>query len=252
MPSPKGAGVEPVSHPPSADREPMTQHPPTRPPRPRSSGVLLLDCDGVIFDTNRAKSEAFRAALAAYPETAVEAFLEHHRAHGGVSRYEKVDRFFRVVHPVPEHERADRAAEVLELYGAASRRAYLERGPRSEVFDLMRCLGNPPTYVVSGSDQAELRAVFHELGLSGRFADVLGSPTPKLELVLEVLARRGADATDCLFVGDGRADLDVAKRLGIPFVYLAEMAEWSPSPSLTSGERIWYAASWSQLLEFFR
>lgn len=222
-------------------------------PRPPAlPHLLLLDCDGVIFDTNRAKSNAFRAALSGYPSHVVEAFMEHHVSHGGVSRYAKVERLFRELYVVPEAERDARTHEVLESYGRASRQAYLDTGPRREAFELIRLVGSPPTYVVSGSDQAELREVFELLGISKRFTDVLGSPTPKLELVHRVLARESVEAGDCLYVGDGRADVDVALELDIPFIFLAEMAEWSPSPSLISNERIWYASTWEQLLEYLR
>jgi len=50
---------------------------------------LIFDCDGVILDSNRLKSQAFADALLDEPPERIKAFVRYHKQHGGISRYEK-------------------------------------------------------------------------------------------------------------------------------------------------------------------
>ncbi len=52
--------------------------------------TLIFDCDGVILDSNRVKTAAFFSAASPYGELVAAKLVEHHVAHGGVSRYATV------------------------------------------------------------------------------------------------------------------------------------------------------------------
>ena len=55
---------------------------------------LVFDCDGVLLDSNKVKSDAFyELALFAGKEKANE-LLTYHLKNGGVSRYEKIKYFY--------------------------------------------------------------------------------------------------------------------------------------------------------------
>ena len=62
--------------------------------------TLIFDCDGVVLDSNRVKTEAFRAAAMPWGRAAAEALVANHVANGGVSRYEKFASFLE--HILPE------------------------------------------------------------------------------------------------------------------------------------------------------
>ena len=55
----------------------------------------IFDCDGVILDSNAIKTQAFREALPGEPEDLVEQLVSFHKATGGVSRYVKLEYFFK-------------------------------------------------------------------------------------------------------------------------------------------------------------
>ena len=68
---------------------------------PRAFRLCVLDCDGVIFNSNRLKTNAYRATLAEIgvrPEH-VDAFVELHLSDVSVSRFVKFQRFFADVLP---------------------------------------------------------------------------------------------------------------------------------------------------------
>ena len=47
---------------------------------------VVFDNDGVIMDSNAAKTEAFALALEGEEEVLIEEFINYHKAFGGVSR----------------------------------------------------------------------------------------------------------------------------------------------------------------------
>jgi phosphoglycolate phosphatase-like HAD superfamily hydrolase len=217
--------------------------------------LVFMDCDGVIYDTNRLKCDAYRHALEGYPAEAVEALVAHHRATGGVSRYLKLEHFFRDLHPVPDvPPRMERA---LARFTEYCERGYERMRPRPEALAFAEIVGGPErVHVVSGSDQAELRRVFDAADIRHRFAEIHGSPLGKRTHLLRICAERHVDPRQTLFVGDGWGDWEAATALEIPFVFLSEMSEWQDGkatigraePSAAVAE----AAGWDELLQASR
>lgn len=185
--------------------------------------VFLFDCDGVLLDSNPAKTAAFREILAGYPAAMVDRFVAEHRAAGGVSRYAKLRRFFTELVPVQDPERA--VADAAARYSVASRAALADVPLVPGVTRLLARL-RAPAYVVSGADQGEVRDVLAQRGLDSAFADILGSPTPKEDNVA-ALAAAGRLTTPGLFFGDARKDMDVAEAHGLDFVFVSGFSDWA-------------------------
>ncbi len=218
--------------------------------------LFFFDCDGIIFDVNPAKSAAFDYAVADYPANARRALVEYHQQTGGISRYAKLRRFFTEMCPVDDVDAA--VAKALERFGDFSRRAYDELEPREEALELAAAVGAAERgYVVSGSDESELRGVFDAKGIADRFAEILGSPTDKPTHLRAVMAKRDVSPRQALFIGDGRGDFDCADELGVWFVFLAEMSDWVDGREVVTEARDRFAArgvgiavaeTWSELL----
>jgi phosphoglycolate phosphatase-like HAD superfamily hydrolase len=212
--------------------------------------IVFMDCDGVIFDTNKLKCDAFRYALEPYPTEAVERLVAYHRRTGGVSRYLKFELFFRDLHPV---ERPRDAMEVaLARFAGYCEAGYARMAPRPEALDFARH-HEAPVYVVSGSDENELRRVFDVKGIAALFAGVHGSPVGKREHLGHLLGRHGVGASEALFVGDGWGDWDCAQALAVPFIFLAEMSEWDDGRQTVAASAgpMAVAESWAALNSAF-
>lgn len=218
----------------------------------RTFDVAFLDCDGVLFDSNPMKSGAMAAAVAGRPDEAVEAILAYHAAHGGISRYEKLRYFFTEVHPVDDAEVA--IADALERFGAHARDGYRELDPLPAALPFVRALGGPASvYVVSGSDQEELRAVFEAKGLRRLFADVLGSPTTKPRHLNDVLTERAVAPERAVLIGDGRGDFEAAREVGLPFVFLEAHSDWADARrALEGAPEVFIAPDWATLARWVR
>ena len=124
--------------------------------------------------------------------------------------------------------------------------------PNDDVLVFAARMGGPGrVHVVSDDGEEELRAAFERSAVAGWFAGVHGSPTAKSEHIGRVLVEREVDAADALIVGDGRADFETARALGVPFVFVAATSEWPEGDQVVSGAgRGFVAADWPTLLSW--
>ena len=187
----------------------------------------MFDCDGVVLDSNRIKTEAFRTAALPFGPESADRLRAYHLENGGVSIYLKFRHFLESIvegeAPAGSYERLlDRyAAEVGRELSTASVAPGLQR---------IRDETRSATWILaSGGDQTELRGVFEERGLS-RFFDggIYGSPTPKDE-ILASCRDRGLLDRPALFLGDSRYDFEVASEFGLDFLFVeawSEFQEW--------------------------
>jgi phosphoglycolate phosphatase-like HAD superfamily hydrolase len=213
----------------------------------RSAPCVFFDCDGVIFDSNGMKLEALRYALSSYPRAALARMELFWAENGGMSRYKKLEYFFRELVPTSDVAESVRAAAA--RFGEFSSRSYDAIEALPEALALVRDAGKSRSYAVSGTDEAELQTAFARKNLTALFAEVRGSPTTKLDHVRRILAGRAAPPGTALFIGDGGGDYDVCRTLGVPFIYLNQYSEWTgAAEALAEAPATLRAETWSELL----
>ena len=78
---------------------------------------------------------------------------------------------------------------------------------------------------------------------------ICGSPTSKLVHVKRILEEHRCPCERALFIGDGGGDFDVARRLGVPFVYIDQYSEWkSAKGTLRGAADVLVCETWSDIL----
>ena len=196
--------------------------------------TLIFDCDGVLLDSNRVKTEAFGLAALPYGTTAAERLVQHHVENGGVSRYKKFEHFLEKIVPegmvqggaprdLPDYD------ALLSAYAAAVHEGLRTCAVAEGLEQLREKTPHARWLVVSGGDQAELKAVFNERGIADYFdGGIFGSPDSKGDIVARELAT-GNIKRSALFLGDSRLDHEVAAANGLDFVFVSqwtEMPDW--------------------------
>ncbi len=180
--------------------------------------AVFWDFDGVLMESNPVRDRGFAETLAEFPAEQVEALLAYHRANGGLSRYVKFRYFFETI-------RGEAITEE-EVRNWAQRFSGVVK---SLLFDPALLIGETlswvkahhgelPLHIVSGSDQEELREVCRFHGIDGYFRDILGSPTPKKQLVAGLLSAYGYQPGRCTLVGDSINDYEAARENGLQFL----------------------------------
>lgn len=188
--------------------------------------TLIFDCDGVILDSNKIKSQAFYDVALPYGEEAARAFVEYHIVNGGVSRYRKISYFLEKIVPDVSGPSID---VMLNEYANQVRQGLLTCKVAEGLRELRERTLDARWLIVSGGDQSELREVFAERGLSEFFdGGVFGSPNTKDEILAKELGK-GNIQHPALFLGDSKYDYKAAAAAGLNFVFLhawTEVSEW--------------------------
>lgn len=185
---------------------------------------LVFDCDGVLLDSNRVKTDAFYQAALPFGESAANALVRYHVANGGVSRYRKFEYF---LSEIVRHEDMEPLNELLSRYAERVREGLLACRVADGLGELRSALPKSNWMIVSGGDQGELREVFEARGLSHYFSGgIFGSPTDKHEILLREL-NCGNLVLPAVFLGDSRYDYESAMKFGLDFVFISQWTEFS-------------------------
>ena len=192
-----------------------------------SYSTLVFDCDGVVLDSNKVKTQAFYQAALPYGEAAAQALVQYHVAHGGVSRYKKFAHFLDVL--VPEYSNTTDGPDLdalLAAYATAVQEGLLQCQIAEGLAELRAATPNARWLIVSGGDQAELRTVFARRGIAEWFdGGIFGSPDTKDEILARELAN-GNITGRALFIGDSRYDHVASSAAGLDFVFVSQWSEF--------------------------
>lgn len=196
-------------------------------PRPLAAyETFVFDCDGVLLDSNRIKTEAFYAAALCFGSAVAEQFVSYHKANGGVSRQEKFHYLFANILNFRNLPEAD-YHQALSVYGEQVRIGLERCSIAPGVRDLLEQLpAGSRRYVVSGGAQDEVRWVLELKKLSTYFDGIYGNPTDKLELVKRLDMSQAMPGTR-LYFGDARYDHEVARAFNMDFVFVSGLSEFS-------------------------
>ena len=136
----------------------------------------IFDCDGVILNSNRIKSEAFSAALKGENPSSVDKLIKYHKENGGVSRYKKFDYYFNSINPSKNpHKKINKA---LELFSKFVYNNLIECDYIPGVVSYIERLNDKGSlcFVNSGGDEEELKKIFKIRGIDHLFESIKGSP----------------------------------------------------------------------------
>ena len=186
---------------------------------------FFFDCDGVILDSNKIKTEAFRETLKNYSSEKVDEFINYHLTNGGISRYEKIEFFFKKINP---KENSDKLiSESLNIFSDIVKNKLLECDLIHGIEEFLDSLfsHSAKCFVMTGGDEDEVKFVFKKRSLSSYFTEITGSPKTKYENMDRIIHNHG-DIGTAVFFGDSKIDYEVSRKYGCEFVFISEKSEW--------------------------
>ncbi len=184
----------------------------------------LFDCDGVLLDSNKLKSEAFYEIALPYGMKNAQAFVEYNQRLGGVTRFEKFKYFFETILKKKTYEKEMENA--LRNFGDLVFGKLISCQETSGVREfLVNLPEGSKKYVVSGGAQSEIRSVFKERGLDVFFNGIYGSPDSK-ETIMSARIKSSRIEHPAIFIGDSRYDYEVAKQFNLDFLFITKYTEF--------------------------
>ena len=183
--------------------------------------TLIFDCDGVILNSNRLKSEAFYTAVLADGDLFATELVKYHKKNGGISRYKKFEHYLNIINPGSIYS----LSELLDGYKKSVVSSLLNCAMSTGFEGFIKKNVNSHCMVISGGDQLELNHVFNKRRLSHFFdGGIFGSPCDKDEIISAQI-ENGNIEFPAIFFGDSKYDYEVAIKNGMDFIYLYELSD---------------------------
>lgn len=207
--------------------------------------TLIFDCDGVVLNSNKVKTQAFYKVALPYGDAAAKQLVDYHVARGGVSRYKKFEWFLQEAVagcPGPDFE------QLLSSYAAEVRDGLITCEIAEGLFELRKKTTGVNWLIVSGGDQQELREVFAERGLDKLFdGGIFGSPDSK-DVILNRERTSRNIKMPALFIGDSHYDHLAASAAELDFIFLSGWSEFQSWPEYCAANEVKVVESLAYLI----
>ena len=195
--------------------------------------AIILDFDGVILESNEAKTEVFHQIFSRFPYHH-DAMMAFHYAQAWASRVLKFDHlvFERLGRPGDVALRDELVNEFSRLSRERLLTAPFVRG--AEEF-LRFFAARIPLVVASVTPEADLKHTLDQRDLRQYFSAVYGCPPwTKGAAACDVLTTWSLPAEAVVLIGDAPGDLRAADDAGIEFIWRRSGIEFSPAPPARS------------------
>ena len=180
--------------------------------------AIFWDFDGVILNSMPIRDRGFATVLSDFPAVQIDELLKFHRANGGLSRYVKFRYFFETI----------RQETVTEVYVQLWAQRFSEQmrqlltAPELLIAPIVDYIkdnySHVPMYIVSGSDQDELRWLCNQHEIAQYFKSIYGSPTSKKVWLKQLLSEESYNPDKVVLIGDSKNDYEAANESGIHFL----------------------------------
>lgn len=179
--------------------------------------TILWDFDGVILDSMKVRDWGFEEIFKDYDRSLVDQLLDYHRKNGGLSRYVKIRYFFEEL--LGQSITEEDVLKYAQKFSVLMRKELTN--PKNLILDSVAFIKqnyqNYNFHIVSGSDQEELRFLNKELGIDRYFISIHGSPTPKKQLVADLIRKHQYEIGNTCLIGDSINDYEAAEFNNIHF-----------------------------------
>lgn len=185
--------------------------------------AIIFDLDGVIIESARIKTEAFRTLFSGYPDKLPQ-IMAHHEKNAGISRYVKFRYFYEKIlglELTTEKEKWLGEEFSRIVLGKILKAPFVEGVIKFLKENIKRYL----FFIASGTPEEELKYILKQRGLETYFRGVYGTPLTKTEITRRILVDNNLAAGEVVFVGDAESDLIAAGETGVTFVARIDMSD---------------------------
>lgn len=185
--------------------------------------TFIFDCDGVILNTNFIKKNAFELIVNKfYGQSITKKFIKFNNKNLSKSRYEK---FKHLVNVILNQNNNKEIEKLLTEFNQVIKNKLIKSEIATDLDLLFKIKLNYDLFVISASDQRELREVFKVKKLNKFFniTNIFGSPKNKYDNINNLIDKNKIQLP-VLCIGDSDTDYFVAKYFGYDFVF---MYQWT-------------------------
>jgi phosphoglycolate phosphatase-like HAD superfamily hydrolase len=189
--------------------------------------TIVLDCDGVVLNSNQTKVDAYynTAKRTGATDAQAQAFVDYHIKLGSIPRNDKIRYYITEILQQPFTE--DLFQKLMDTFTVILDETLMQCQVAPALYDLKKKTAKAKWMLMSGGDQEELRKIFPRRGLDQLFElGIYGGPTKKNEHLTAMIAN-GTIQFPALFIGDSRFDHQASTGEGLDFIFLSD---WTDMP----------------------
>lgn len=170
---------------------------------------IFFDFDGVLAESVHVKTAAFRQMFEHFGTNIAEQVEAHHRAHGGVSRFEKFRIWYRdFLGETITDEKVKQLAQQFSDLVVESVVAAPEILGATDFLD--QYAGQLRCWVITGTPTPEIIQIVRRRGMSSYFQGLCGSPEKKDHWTEWLIKEQQLERSETLFLGDAMSDYKAA------------------------------------------
>lgn len=184
---------------------------------------IIFDCDGVILNSNKIKTDAFYQTTKYLGDDIAKNFIEYHKKNAGVSRYKK---FKYLINEIMKQKFDENLYNYfLNSYSNLLKKDLMICEIVEGLKEFRKFTKHANWLVVSGSDQKELNDLFRIRKLSHFFnGGIYGSPQDKEQILKNQIIQNNIKKP-ALFIGDSIYDYSAAISMKLDFVFMSQWTE---------------------------
>lgn len=169
---------------------------------------LILDVDGVIFDSNTLKENNIRAVAAEFlTGDRLSEFINYFIGGNGIPRETKIAAFF--------GQDSAEYHQVLEAYNALNGQTLYTVAQTKGAGHFLKKYSGMSIWAVSGGAENEVKELFNRNQLTKYFKGIHGGPVSKKEYLQLI-----DPPAPVLYVGDSKVDHETARHTGTDFCFM--------------------------------
>ncbi len=185
---------------------------------------ILFDCDGVILNSNKIKTDAFFHVVKEYGQANAYRLVNYHKKNGGVSRDHKFKYFLTQILNKRFNEKTFN--QLKNKYGDYVIEELI-KSETAESLSELRSMSKNKWFIVSGGNEKELREVFKKKDIIDFFdGGIFGSPKSKDQIFRKITKMKNF-MYPAVYLGDSEYDYKAAKKAKIDFIFIYEWTEFS-------------------------
>jgi len=177
---------------------------------------VFWDFDGVIKDSVKVKSDAFKQLFEPFGSLVVNKVKMHHEENGGISRFEKLPLY---LNWAGETLSDKLIYEYSTKFSKLVKQKVIDSQWVPGVFDYLE--GNYQDriyFLITATPQNEIVEILHTLGIEHYFNEVVGSPVKKDFAIDKIIRKYSITPDEALMIGDSSSDYEAATSNKVPFL----------------------------------
>jgi len=177
---------------------------------------IIFDFDGVILESNEVKIQGFFKLFQEFGKENSLKISNYFKDNAGLSRYDVINYFFLVI--LNEEMDKIKLTEYANKYSNIVKEAVINTEFVTGVKKFLSENVQYKLFIVSSSDEKDLKYICTKLNIDRYFESIIGSPTKKADNIKFIIDSFGLRKNETVYVGDSINDYHATIKNDLTFI----------------------------------